>query len=438
MAKNGKPTTGQLKPITKIMVEGFKAIRERKTLDIRPITVLCGANSSGKSSFLQPLLLMKQTLEHPYDPGPLLASGENVKFNHIREMLCRDGKPKAKSFSVGIANGDRQIEEVTYAEGPDNSIKIESSVMYCGDKLYEISFNKFPRISDLISNLNTVSKHFIGDINQWDTYIIRIKCFLEYHMIKKNRNPFGGSNIYFRRDNIDIINFVHLPGFRGNPERTYPSSAYSGNRFPGRFETYVPSILADPANETLRQQINAGMATLGLTTAVTAKRLNSNHIEVQVNRRLESSKSNPDMVSIADVGFGVSQTLPVVAALAVAVENQFVYIEQPEIHLHPNAQRAMATLIVEAANRGVRVVIETHSSILLRALQTLIAKGEMPHEEVILHWFQRNAKTGLTSVESVTPDECGRTGDWPVDFDDVILQGDADYLDAVEARRVKS
>ena len=180
------------------------------------------------------------------------------------------------------------------------------------------------------------------------------------------------------------------------------------------------------------------MATLGLTTAVTAKRLNSNQIEVQVNRRLASSKSKPDMVSIADVGFGVSQTLPVVAALAVAVENQFVYIEQPEIHLHPNAQRAMATLIVEAANRGVRVVIETHSSILLRALQTLIAKGEMPHEEVILHWFQRNAKTGLTSVESVTPDECGRTGDWPVDFDDVILQGDADYLDAVEARRVKS
>ena len=60
-----------------------------------------------------------------------------------------------------------------------------------------------------------------------------------------------------------------------------------------------------------------------------------------------------DLVNIADVGFGVSQTLPVLVALLTAQPGQLVYIEQPEIHLHPSAQAAMASLLVKAANRGV-------------------------------------------------------------------------------------
>ena len=55
--------------ITKIAVKGFKSIAEECAIDIRPLTILAGANSSGKSSIMQPLLLLKQTLEAPYDPG---------------------------------------------------------------------------------------------------------------------------------------------------------------------------------------------------------------------------------------------------------------------------------------------------------------------------------------------------------------------------------
>ncbi|MDM8529465.1 AAA family ATPase [Anaerolineales bacterium HSG24] len=58
--------------ITAIGVEGFKSLQQYQSLEIRPFTILAGANSSGKSSILQPLLLLKQTLEAIYDPGPLL------------------------------------------------------------------------------------------------------------------------------------------------------------------------------------------------------------------------------------------------------------------------------------------------------------------------------------------------------------------------------
>ena len=143
-----------------------------------------------------------------------------------------------------------------------------------------------------------------------------------------------------------------------------------------------------------------------------------------------------DLVNVADVGFGVTQTLPVVVALLVAEPGQLVYLEQPEIHLHPKAQTAMAQVIANAAKRGVRVVVETHSSLLLLGIQTLVAEGKLSPEIVKLHWFERR-EDGVTDIRSADLDEAGRFGEWPEDFDDVTLEAQARYLDAAQARRRK-
>jgi predicted ATPase len=123
-----------------------------------------------------------------------------------------------------------------------------------------------------------------------------------------------------------------------------------------------------------------------------------------------------------------------VVALLVAREGQAVYIEQPEIHLHPRAQKQMAEVLADAARRGVKVIAETHSALLLRAVQTLVAKGELSREIVKLHWFSRDEKNGVTEVRSADLDENGAFGDWPMDFDEVELSSEGDYLDAVETR----
>ena len=75
--------------ITKIAVSGFKSLAKECTIDIRPLTILAGANSSGKSSIMQPLLMLKQTLEAPYDPGPLLLEGPNVQFTLAEQFLSK-------------------------------------------------------------------------------------------------------------------------------------------------------------------------------------------------------------------------------------------------------------------------------------------------------------------------------------------------------------
>ena len=137
------------------------------------------------------------------------------------------------------------------------------------------------------------------------------------------------------------------------------------------------------------------------------------------------------MVNIADVGIGVSQVLPVLVALTAAEQGQLVYIEQPELHLHPRAQVALAQVLADAAKRGVRVVVETHSSLLLLGGQTLVAEGDLSPELVKFHWFTRR-EDGVTEVSSVDLDEAGTYGDWPVDFDDVSLNVQSRFLDAVD------
>src|SRR5712691_8890256 len=92
--------------ITRITVSGFKSISREQSIEIQPLTILAGANSSGKSSIMQPLLLLKQTLEESYDPGALLLYGPNVKFTSVDQLLSRTGKMgRSGVFEVGVTLG---------------------------------------------------------------------------------------------------------------------------------------------------------------------------------------------------------------------------------------------------------------------------------------------------------------------------------------------
>src|SRR5207237_10333379 len=93
--------------ITRISVAGFKSIAEEQSIEVRPLTILAAANSSGKSSIMQPLLLLKQTLEASYDPGALRLDGPNVRFTSADQFLSHIGRSKHTDvFSVGIEVGD--------------------------------------------------------------------------------------------------------------------------------------------------------------------------------------------------------------------------------------------------------------------------------------------------------------------------------------------
>ena len=419
--------------ITKIAVKGFKSIAEECEIDIRPLTILAGANSSGKSSIMQPLLMLKQTLEESYDPGPLLINGPNVQFTSAEQFLSAIGEKKVDCFQIRIEthksnvfnavrttfrkgkNGIEIVEMTKENSGPDQALPAKPLTLYP-----EMS----PEEIKSLGNQDPTFKNF--DI------VKRSRCFL-YLGSQYSSSLYEvtyGFGAY-------IFNTIHLPGLRGNPERTYKLSS-AGPRYPGTFENYAASVIhrwQETKEKRLETLANA-FYTLGLTGQVNTQKIGDVGIELQAGRLPYDSNSETDMVNIADVGIGVSQVLPIVVAVIAAEPGQLVYLEQPELHLHPNAQVALARVLADAAKRGVRVVGETHSSLLLLGIQTLVAEGDLPPELVKLHWFTRR-EDGVTEVNSADLDEAGAYGEWPEDFDDVDLKAQSRYIKAAQSRFVE-
>src|SRR3954469_838859 len=115
--------------ITGLFVHGFKSLMDPTDLAIRPLTVLAGANSSGKSSIMQPLLLLKQTLEASYDPGALRLDGPNVRFTSANQFLSHAGNNKYTDvFSVSIEVSDEESLTTYFRKQPDKPIEIQRSI----------------------------------------------------------------------------------------------------------------------------------------------------------------------------------------------------------------------------------------------------------------------------------------------------------------------
>jgi AAA domain, putative AbiEii toxin, Type IV TA system len=429
--ENQEPVPG----ISEIAVCGYKSIYEECQIEVRSLTILAGANSSGKSSIMQPLLLMKQTLEAPYDPGGLKLDGPNVKFTSAEQILSKLSPEKYNDeFYVRVNLERDNFLKSVFSKQPKPGIRIVKAI-YCfpdSDKIITI----YPGMrhqevidvlpEDLAENYYTLLDNIEEKPPLWR--VSNVRCFLD---LRLGESQLDSSHlaINFQKH---IRQIIHVPGSRGNPERTYNIAAF-GSEFTGIFENYVASIVNYWQETKDDRLIKLGQALecLGLNWKVAARQINDVQIELLVGR-LSRPGLTSDMLSIADVGFGVSQTLPVLVALLVAEPGQLVYLEQPEIHLHPRAQAALAEILVDAANRGVRVVLETHSELLLLAVQSLVAEGKMLPDLVKLHWFKRR-DDGATEVSSADLDETGAFGEWPEDFGDVSLHLENRYLDAAEA-----
>jgi hypothetical protein len=432
--------------ITRVAVTGFKSLATKADVEVRPMTVLAGANSSGKSSLVQPLLLMKQTFDiERIPPGPFWLRGEQVGYDTADQFLSSIQSEGETTRRLKIElEADGNWAELSFAKklGSDLEVVETASRDGIGGQIWRVNRDSSQEELERLFESVTTRQQRVGQIfGSSDLVAHPDRCFLgvgtryaEDTVVPTFHRP----EVNFLRHKIQDM--IHIPGLRGSEEREfYLHGLPLGNTFPGEFEDYVPSILEAWKDETkyangLRYlyELSSALRLLELASGIDTRKLNESQIEVRVPRTLEGDPK--DLVNVGDVGLAVSQILPVLVAVVLANPSQLVHIEQPEIHLHPRAQLRLAQLLAEAANRGVRLVIETHSSLLLRGILTEIAKDKISNDKVVLHWFERDRQTGLSTVHSAWPDRAGRVGDWPEDFGDVELGSDNDYLGAVEGK----
>jgi predicted ATPase len=157
---------------------------------------------------------------------------------------------------------------------------------------------------------------------------------------------------------------------------------------------------------------------------------NRKDYEVRVKRTPQSAE-----VLITDVGVGVSQVLPVVVQCFYAEPGSTVIFEQPEIHLHPRVQAALADLLVEAATAGgVQFIVESHSEHFLRRLQRRVAEEVIGEDQVALYVCE--VKVGSSRLEALKVDTYGNITNWPKDFfgDEI---GDLAAMTEAEMKRRK-
>lgn len=161
--------------------------------------------------------------------------------------------------------------------------------------------------------------------------------------------------------------------------------------------------------EWLVGQVSHWLSVLGVADELLLERQGrSRHYEILVRRG--QRKSN-----LVDVGFGISQVLPMLVLAHFVPRGTTIIAEQPEIHLHPRAQTALAELMVTVANtRNVQFIVETHSEHLFRRLQYLIAADTVKPDQCALYYVDRDEPSAR--ITTLMANELGQISNWPDQF----------------------
>ncbi|THC27733.1 DUF3696 domain-containing protein [Enterobacter sp. AD2-3] len=437
--------------VMRLSVEGYKSIAQKRSIEVKGLTIIAGANSSGKSSFMQPFLILKQTLENNTDDSTLVINGENTNLTESSQIFCNI--TKKEEFSIYIEyhkdkreTGLKEESKATFSYDKNNGFTIsESSLKSAGKEIKITPRMNQDEISEMVSifrkndkQFDNVYKNFDKSDFIMDHKISNDKPFLSLDIkprkVKEQQNINFGIGFGFNPNGAleDLAKkIIHIPGVRSTPERQYKIQGFN-KRYQGRFDKYTASILYkwNAKDKSKIKELNNIINSLGLGGDISTKKINEAQvcIEMSLTSKYKNSK---DKVNVSDVGFGLSQILPIIVAVIQANNDHIIYIEQPEIHLHPKAQFKLATVLSDYANKGKKMIIETHSSIFIRGLQIEVAEGRLSKDSVSLNWFTQDSD-GATVVSEAMFDDNGTFGDWPSDFDETYLEVESKYLDAVE------
>lgn len=138
-------------------------------------------------------------------------------------------------------------------------------------------------------------------------------------------------------------------------------------------------------------------------------------------------------VNISNVGFGISQVLPIITQALLLSEGEILILEQPEIHLHPKAQSMMADFLLSMALSGKRIIVETHSDHLITRIRRRIAENENIHDLVSINFLENTTDWNVKLI-SIKVDEYGVLSVWPNNF---CSDSDEEFRAIIRAQNIK-
>lgn len=410
------------------------------------ITGVFGTNSSGKTSLIQFLLLLKQTKDVSDRKVSLELNGDLVQLGTIKDAIHQH--EESRSIKIGIAfDLDEELpladpskkRTPAVARGKQLGMEAEIGVFQHAPvarslsyTLGEMRFGLAPRKPESLEfDLQAARK----DGGRSDFQFIRSQGrawplpgpIKSYAFPDQARTYF--QNAGFLADletqyEAAIDRIYYLGPLREFPQRDYLWARSRPTDVGRRGEKAIDAILAatdsgDKRNLLKKQRLMSfqemiayWLREMGLIEEFRVEEIRegSNRWQTRVKTSAKSSE-----VLLTDVGFGVSQVLPVVTLLQYVPEGSTVILEQPEIHLHPLAQAGLADVIIQAAKRRrVQVVLESHSEHLLLRLQRRIAEEIISANDVRLYFC--DAPKGVSTLTPLELDLLGNIRNWPDKF----------------------
>jgi predicted ATPase len=390
-----------------LQLENFKSWREVNA-PLAPITGFFGTNSSGKSSLLQALLLMKQSAENS-DIKQVLEFGSEkslIQLNSFQEIIWQSDT--SKLLLLGLA------------WKPKYPIKKTSPFHKGLLEIKEIHFQssiKSVKDTILVHSFQYTYDNMVFAIQKKDSEIM----FEKFYSVFDTQNPIS-KNDYLADLQTSfetaLSDISYLGPLRDYPKRFYSWSGAAPSNVGKQGENTISALLAarvggnKVGNISLENYIAEKLKELGLIDSFRIVELGggTNVFRVLVQRTPESPE-----VSLTDVGFGVSQVLPVLVLCYYVPEGSTILLEQPELHLHPSVQSGLADIFIDAyQKRGVQIILESHSEHLLRRLQRRIAEEKILPTDVNLYFC--SLEKGESKLEALELDEYGNIHNYPKDF----------------------
>ncbi|MDP0563306.1 MAG: AAA family ATPase [Candidatus Endonucleobacter sp. (ex Gigantidas childressi)] len=438
--------------ITEFQIENFKSFSKKQSLSFSPITLIYGPNSAGKSSIIQSLMMLKQTILAKDKDSYLVTSGENINLGTFESLIHGQNPKKEMLFSIKYTSNtkakdyqQRHSYNMLYSHSDVRNLELKYKQLdgkpalsnykfSCGEKNNEkvnyqlkrgaeiskgITFNLQDK-SSLRKVISSRLKFRTDDRMKWgelDTLLsesFMIGSHLNIPTIVTDlESPLSEYTDRVLDDISTIFEKIkYLGPLRSSPKRFYSPAITNYQKGQGKNNLGLDIF---NANKITKEKINNALKSFKIPYLIDAKDLGDINTGQLISVQLEDLR-NGAVVTPKDVGFGIGQVLPIIFD-AIISENKLICVEQPEIHLHPKLQAHLADLFIDSVSEknNNQWVIETHSEALMLRMQRRIREGKISKDLVSVLYVDVG-KNGAQVTPITLDDDGDFSTAWPTGF----------------------
>lgn len=403
--------------LTSLRLRNFKAFKDTGDVEIAPLTVLTGPNSSGKSAVIRALMALRQTVESRDQSAAFVPTGSYVDLGPFEDFVFMHDEKASVFLDVDckVPAGPSQIVGIPLTmpqEEQKISVSLELRYLPSSDRIYlaQSSIKSDPgevRICKVTKGGKAIGRSYKtnvvgpGDlfVNLADTSTAKFSSTPPFHVRSFRSMSYRGnpSRLWATQLSKEIEDSIlrefsavcYVGPLRARPQRMYISTG-EAPREVGTAGELGPAVLwsaSEVAQLKLEERLSEWCSRMGIALEIELATIFGSYFQVHAVDPHTKAHMN-----LPDVGFGTSQILPILIQGLIANPGTTLLLEQPEIHLHPKVQADLADFLVEVSQRDVAVIVETHSEHIITRIQRRIAEQAFQPDHVALYYIIPSAE----------------------------------------------